>query len=306
MQAPSVACRSQPCAQALDTMSAIRILGSPDYAQDHRFPGRLHCVDGSGFRADLPLAARIPPAAARSGLLLGRRLFRHQCRLHHHDKGQRDDGRRVPGQRRRPGRQPSGRSGLPRDGFTGGGQLGYNFQFTPGSGFVVGAEADLAYTDLNRTRSTTGRPGRDQHLPADGRFPRDRARPRRLRLRPHPRLRHRRLRLWGRDLSRRLPDGGRPAELLRQQLARVETGYAAGGGIEFALPTDSVFNIFHSNAVTLKARRCTTTSAAAPCRSWRSDRASAPTPPASATRACSAASGPELQVRQLKRRARTA
>ena len=34
--------------------------------------------------------------------------------------------------------------------------------------------------------------------------------------------------------------------------SRVETGYAAGGGIEFALPTDSVFNVFHSNAVTLK------------------------------------------------------
>ncbi|WP_419830140.1 outer membrane protein [Methylobacterium sp.] len=34
--------------------------------------------------------------------------------------------------------------------------------------------------------------------------------------------------------------------------SRVETGYAVGGGIEFALPTDSAFNIFHTNAVTLR------------------------------------------------------
>ncbi len=42
---------------------------------------------------------------------------------------------------------------LPRDGFTGGGQVGYTCQLTPGSGFVVGVEADAAYTDLKRTRS---------------------------------------------------------------------------------------------------------------------------------------------------------
>src|SRR3954447_17908347 len=32
-----------------------------------------------------------------------------------------------------------------RDGFVGGGQIGYNFQFTPGTGFVVGVEADIQY-----------------------------------------------------------------------------------------------------------------------------------------------------------------
>ncbi|MBE7157405.1 MAG: porin family protein, partial [Rhodospirillales bacterium] len=36
------------------------------------------------------------------------------------------------------------------DGFTGGGQIGYNYQFGTGSGIVVGIEADAAYTDLNR------------------------------------------------------------------------------------------------------------------------------------------------------------
>ncbi len=31
---------------------------------------------------------------------------------------------------------------LPQDGFSAGGQVGYNYQFTPGSGIVVGIEAD--------------------------------------------------------------------------------------------------------------------------------------------------------------------
>jgi outer membrane immunogenic protein len=33
-------------------------------------------------------------------------------------------------------------------GFTGGGQVGFNYQFTPGSGFVVGLEADIQYIGL--------------------------------------------------------------------------------------------------------------------------------------------------------------
>ena len=37
-----------------------------------------------------------------------------------------------------------------RDGFVGGGQIGYNFQFTPGNGFVIGVEADIQYTDFGR------------------------------------------------------------------------------------------------------------------------------------------------------------
>jgi outer membrane immunogenic protein len=39
-----------------------------------------------------------------------------------------------------------------QDGFTGGGQVGYNYQFTPGSGVVVGLEADAQYTDLQTSR----------------------------------------------------------------------------------------------------------------------------------------------------------
>ena len=35
-----------------------------------------------------------------------------------------------------------------RSGFVGGVQAGYNYQFTPGAGFVIGAEADIDYADL--------------------------------------------------------------------------------------------------------------------------------------------------------------
>src|SRR5215217_3667945 len=39
-----------------------------------------------------------------------------------------------------------------REGFTGGGQVGYNFQFTPGNGFVFGIEADIQAADFGRNR----------------------------------------------------------------------------------------------------------------------------------------------------------
>lgn len=141
--------------------------------------------------------------------------------------------------------------GLPRDGFTGGGQLGYNFQFTPGSGFVVGAEADLAYTDLNRTRSTTGRLGGISTFRQMGDF--------------LGTVRGRVGYAFDRTLVYATGGFAYGSETYRGVFqtaagqpnfygssSRVETGYAAGAGIEFALPTDSVFNIFHSNAVTLK------------------------------------------------------
>ncbi|MCJ2032644.1 outer membrane protein, partial [Methylobacterium sp. J-068] len=39
------------------------------------------------------------------------------------------------------------------EGFVGGGQIGYNYQFTPGSGVVVGVEADAQYVDFGRSRN---------------------------------------------------------------------------------------------------------------------------------------------------------
>merc|ERR1711939_839289 len=37
-----------------------------------------------------------------------------------------------------------------REGFSGGGQIGYNWQLTPGSGAVIGFEADAQYLDFGR------------------------------------------------------------------------------------------------------------------------------------------------------------
>lgn len=38
-------------------------------------------------------------------------------------------------------------------GFVGGAQVGYNYQFTPGAGFVVGAEADVQFADVKKSKS---------------------------------------------------------------------------------------------------------------------------------------------------------
>src|SRR3954466_3997052 len=43
-----------------------------------------------------------------------------------------------------------------RDGFVGGGQVGFNYQFTPGSGFVVGIEADIQWADFGNNRNNDG------------------------------------------------------------------------------------------------------------------------------------------------------
>jgi outer membrane immunogenic protein len=41
------------------------------------------------------------------------------------------------------------------EGFLGGAQVGYNWQFTPGTGFVVGVEADIQGIDLDRDNGTS-------------------------------------------------------------------------------------------------------------------------------------------------------
>lgn len=43
-----------------------------------------------------------------------------------------------------------------RDGFVGGGQVGYNYQFGAGSGFVIGIEADYQYADFGRNNNNNG------------------------------------------------------------------------------------------------------------------------------------------------------
>ncbi|GJE18998.1 outer membrane protein [Methylobacterium marchantiae] len=143
---------------------------------------------------------------------------------------------------------PGGNS---NEGFVGGGQVGYNYQFTPGSGLVVGIEADAQYTDFsNRSRlfnasaiSFTGTPGLAGLNNASVRTPG-------TEMNFFGTVRGRvgyafdRVLFYGTG-GFAYGDGGSGRDDFR-------TGYAAGGGIEYALPVDSFLNFFRSSAVTMK------------------------------------------------------
>jgi len=138
------------------------------------------------------------------------------------------------------------------DGFVGGGQIGYNYQFTPGSGVVVGIEADAQYLDFGRNRNNAFISG----AVAPGLIVND---PRGLSSLDYFGTVRGRLGYafdrtlvygtggfaYGSGSADRSFGGFRGNDNFR-------TGYAAGGGIEYALPTDSFLNFFRSSAVTLK------------------------------------------------------
>jgi outer membrane immunogenic protein len=148
-------------------------------------------------------------------------------------------------------RTPSIRS--EQDGFSAGGQIGYNFQLTPGSGFVFGIEADAQYMDLDQGRRylsplndpSTFRQSLDFLGTVRGRLG----------------YAFDRFMIYGTggfaygnvtyDAQFFSNAAGNPLAY-RGRFSDIETGYAYGGGIEYALPTDSFLNFFRSNAVTLK------------------------------------------------------
>jgi outer membrane immunogenic protein len=146
---------------------------------------------------------------------------------------------------------------LPQDGFSAGGQVGYNYQFTPGSGIVVGVEADAQYMDLQRTGvQSIFRPAFNPNVLTNTY---------RTDLNFLGTVRGRvgyafdRVFVYGTggfaygDVTQRV--GFQTAAPLTYfgSRSRIDTGYAYGGGIEYALPTDSFLNFFRSNAVTIKA-----------------------------------------------------
>ncbi len=161
-------------------------------------------------------------------------------------------------------------------GFTGGAQIGYNYQFTPGSGLVVGFEADAQYTDLKRRRSSTFFVDES----ADGGFPpgtvtEASAVTATKQLSFLGTVRGRLGYAWDRVLvygtggfaygqtddrftftgtsTDNSPGGdGVERNSITTRHRKMQTGYAYGGGIEYALPTDSVLNFFRANAITLK------------------------------------------------------
>ncbi|GJE17447.1 outer membrane protein [Methylobacterium marchantiae] len=144
---------------------------------------------------------------------------------------------------------------LSQEGFSGGAQIGYNYQLTPGNGFVVGFEADAQYMDLETTRvnsvprvvlpSLTNTYRSDlQYLGT---------------VRGRVGYAFDKVMVYG---TGGFAYGGVEQSVSFQTGAPVtyagsrstmETGYAYGGGIEYALPTDSFLNFFRSSAVTLKA-----------------------------------------------------
>ena len=139
------------------------------------------------------------------------------------------------------------------EGFVGGGQIGYNYQFTPGSGVVVGIEADAQYSDLGGRRNSflfagvtpgaflqpgvavfnpNGLSGLDFFGTVRGRLG----------------YAFDRVLFYGTGGFAYGSFGGGQA----LDVDDFSTGYVAGGGIEYALPTDSFLNFFRSSAVTLK------------------------------------------------------
>ncbi len=138
------------------------------------------------------------------------------------------------------------------DGFSGGGQIGYNYQFTPGSGVVIGFEADAQYVDFGRDRNRfaftpglnpgalvfnpNGLSGLDFFGTVRGRL--GYAWDRTL--------------LYGTGGFAYGSGGGRDFGLPNGSNNDFKTGWTAGGGIEYALPTDSFLNFFRSSAVTIR------------------------------------------------------
>jgi outer membrane immunogenic protein len=140
---------------------------------------------------------------------------------------------------------------LETDGFTGGGQVGYNYQI---GNFVLGVEADAAYTDMDRTVAVVGTTGAltahrstlDYLGTVRGRLG----------------IAFDRVLVYGTggfaygDVTNTglyFAPAGSGVLQFSGRSSQTETGWAAGGGIEYALPTDSFLNFFRSSAVTLKA-----------------------------------------------------
>ena len=144
------------------------------------------------------------------------------------------------------GTYPSGHQG----GFTGGGQVGANYQF--GGGVVVGLEADAAYTDLDHTQ--------DDPVPAGA------GRVFRTRLDFLGTVRGRvgyafdRLLLYGTggfaygqtDSNVALLNVANTVTRFSGSGSALQPGFAVGDGLEYALPTGSFLAGLASQAVTVK------------------------------------------------------
>ncbi|MGY2047004.1 outer membrane protein [Methylobacterium sp. JK268] len=146
------------------------------------------------------------------------------------------------------------------DGFVGGGQVGYNYQFTPGSGVVVGIEADAQYADFGRDRNrftVVNSAAPNTVLVGTGLAAQQVFNPNGLSgLDYFGTVRGRLGYAFDRTLVYATGGfaygGGGGSNFGLANRDDFQTGWTAGGGVEYALPTDSFLNFFKSNAVTLK------------------------------------------------------
>jgi outer membrane immunogenic protein len=148
-------------------------------------------------------------------------------------------------------------------GFTGGGQIGYNYELGGGlpilgalgnggaqGGVVIGVEADASYTDLRNSVGYIGTLGGASQYNADTQFVGT--------------VRGRLGYAFGNFLV--YGTGGFAYGSVNDavafapgaagyfgQTSSLRTGYAYGGGLEYAIPTTSFVNFFNSSAVTIKA-----------------------------------------------------
>ena len=142
------------------------------------------------------------------------------------------------------------------DGFVGGAQIGYNYQFTPGNGLVVGIEADAQYADFGGQRRNAT--GNYTFVGATGNAfaaPPAFVVPGQATLDYFGTVRGRVGYAFDRALfygTGGFAYGSGESAVNGLSSDDFRTGYAAGGGVEYALPTDSFLNFFKSSAVTLK------------------------------------------------------
>ena len=157
------------------------------------------------------------------------------------------------------------------NGFTGGGTIGYNFQLGGGiplisqlggalgnggatGGVVIGVEADAAYTDLGKTTNIVGVGGASNDFFNDTKFVGT--------VRGRVGYAFGDLLIFGtggfaygdvRTQTLLFAGGGLATGSYNGATSSLRTGYAYGGGVEYAIPTTSFLNVFKSSAVTVKA-----------------------------------------------------
>lgn len=162
-------------------------------------------------------------------------------------------------------------------GFQGGGQIGYTHQVVPGSGLVLGVEADAQYVDLHRIRNSTSGYSQQSVVYPTLIFS-DNALAHQVdctdfvgTVRGRVGYGFDRVLVYGTggfaygNVTYRgtIADDCRwsgPAgpfkvvvDTYTTRSSRIQTGFVYGGGVEYALPADNFLNFFGASAVTVKA-----------------------------------------------------